>query len=322
VRCTLIYNPASGRRKDRRAEQLRQIVDALSAGGHQVELTATTAPGSAALQTREAVQGGAQVIFACGGDGTIHEVLQGLVSETGVPNAALGIIPVGSANALARHLHLSLDPLQAAHQQMRATPLTIPVGKIAWAGQVRYFTVMAGAGPDGALVYGSLTAGKSQFGRLAYYLRAARLFAAQRFAPFEVEYTEAASGTTVNQRAVSVMAVRVGDLGGLFSKLTGRTAGIQDAQMQLLLLKPPAWFSLPSWFICGWLGINDRNGFLRKVKVNSFSCRPLSAPSPHFQADGEWLGRIPMHVSLIPDALRILMPTEDRATEAETSASQ
>jgi len=261
-------------------------------------------------------------MFACGGDGTIHEVLQGLVSETGEHAAGLGIIPLGSANALARHLHLSLDPLQAARQQLNGTQVTIPVGRVTWAGQVRYFTVMAGAGADGVLVYSSLTAGKSQFGRLAYYLRAARLFATQRFAPFEVEYTEMESGTTATQRAVSVIAVRVGDLGGLFSKLTGRTAGIQDAQMQLLLLRPPAWLSLPSWFICGWLGINDRNGFLRNVKVNSFSCRPLSSPSPHFQADGEWLGRIPMRVSLVPDALRILMPAEDGASETETRASR
>jgi len=57
--------------------------------------------------------------LACGGDGTIHEVLQCLASKTGKPTAALGIIPLGSANALARHLRLSLDPVKAALQQLQ-----------------------------------------------------------------------------------------------------------------------------------------------------------------------------------------------------------
>lgn len=320
MHCVLIYNPASGRKRHRRAEQLRQIVDALSGLGHQVELIATTAPGSATDQAREAVLGGAGIVFACGGDGTVHEVVQGLVSEPGEHSAALGIIPMGSANALARHLRLSLDPLNAALRQVDAPSRSIPIGKIVWDDQVRYFTVMAGAGADGALVYNLLTAHKLNLGRLAYYFRAAFLFITRHFAPFEVEYTEATSGATVSQKAVSVMTVRVGDLGGLFSKLAGRMAGIQDSHLQLLLLSPPAWFSLPLWFISGWLGFNGLNRFLRCVKVSCFSCRSLSVPSPHFQADGEWLGRIPMQVSLVPDALRILMPTGDRAHETGAMA--
>lgn len=273
-------------------------------------MTATTAPGSATLQAREAVRGGAEIVFACGGDGTIHEVLQGLVSETGEPSAALGVIPLGSANALARHLRLSLDPLKAALQQVDASPRTIPVGKVEYGGQVRYFTVMAGAGPDGALVYDSLSAHKSDLGRLAYYLRAARLFATRRFDPFEVEYADAASGASIAQRAVSAMAVRVDDLGGLFSRLTGRGAGVQDTHLQLLILSAPAWFSLPLWFLSGWLGLNSVNRFLHCVKTDSFACRPLSVPFPHFEADGEWLGRIPMQVSLVQNGLRVLLPRE------------
>lgn len=248
------------------------------------------------------------MIFACGGDGTVHEVLQGLVSESGAGTAALGVIPLGSANGLARHLGLSLDPLRAALQQVDASPRAIPVGKVECGGQVRYFTVMAGAGPDGALVYDSLSAHKSNLGRLAYYIRAARLFATQWFDPFEVEFADAASGDTVTQRAVSAMAARVDDLGGLFSRLTDRRASVQDRQLQLVILSPPAWLSLPLWFICGWLGLNGVNRFLRCVKVDGFTCRPMSSPSPHCEADGEWLGRIPMRVSVVQDALRVLIP--------------
>jgi diacylglycerol kinase (ATP) len=308
VRCVLIYNPASGRKQNWRVEQLGRIVDALSGLGHRVELTATIAAGSATLQAKAAVQNGAEIVFACGGDGTMHEVLQGLVSENGEHTASLGIIPLGSANALARHLRLSLDPVKAALQQIHCEPHTIPIGKLAYNGQVRYFAVMAGAGPDGALVYNMLSAHKSSLGRLAYYLRAARLFATRRFDPFEVEYTDAASGVTATRRAVSAIAVRVASLGGLFNKLAGRNSGIHDPHLQLIFLRPPAWFSLPLWFISGWLNLHSVNRFLGAVKVTQFSCRPISDPAPHFQADGELLGRIPVQVSIVQNALRILMP--------------
>jgi YegS/Rv2252/BmrU family lipid kinase len=320
VRCILIHNPAAGRKRQGRAEQLRKIVDALSALGHQVELLATTAPGSAATQARDAVSDGAEIVFACGGDGTVHEVIQGLACESCEPTAVLGIIPLGSANALARNLRLSLDPLKAALQEIHGRPRTIPLGKVAYGGQTRYFALMAGAGPDGALVYSLLSASKSRLGRLAYYLHAARLFATSRFRAFEIEYTDAATGEANTRRAVGAMAVRVNDLGGLFSKLAGRHATIQDPNLRLLVLSPPAALSLPLWFVSGWLNLHRLNPFLRFADVSAFSCRPGSGPAPHFQADGEWLGRIPMRVSMVPNALRLLRPRRNRSAASDRTA--
>jgi YegS/Rv2252/BmrU family lipid kinase len=309
VRCVLIYNPASGRNRHLRAEKLRQIGDALSALGHDVELAATAAPGSAVLQARKAASSGADIVLACGGDGTIHEVLQGLVSEAGEPTAALGIVPLGSANALARHLRLSLDPVRAALQEIHGTPHTIPIGKLVYGDQIRYFAAMAGAGPDGALVYSLLTGEKSSLGRLAYYLHSARLFATRRFSPFEVEFTEAASGAARVEQAVSVMAVRVNSLGGLFGRLMKRSASIHDAHLRLVILRPPAVLSLPIWFASGWLNLHRLNPLLRFVDVTAFTCRPSSGHTAHLQADGEWLGRIPMRVSIVPNGLRLLLPS-------------
>jgi diacylglycerol kinase (ATP) len=266
----------------------------------------------------QAVHKGAEIIFACGGDGTIHEVVQALVLERGAYEAALGIIPLGSANALARHLRLSLDPVKAAMQQISGEPLLVPVGKMQFNAQARYFMVMAGAGPDGALVYKLLAAQKSSLGRLAYYLHAARLFATRRFHAFEVDYAETATGRKITQRAVSVMAVRVGSLGGLFGRLSSSRVGIRDCQLQLLILTPPSWLSLPLWFVCGWLGLRGLNPFFRAVNVRGFSCFPLSGPAAYIQADGEWLGRIPMEVSVVPNALRVLMPAGKRDKNASS----
>jgi len=315
VRCVLICNPVSGHQRNRRADQIRKIADTLTTLGHEVEIATTTAPGSATMQAKQAVRDGVEIVFACGGDGTVHEVLQGIVSEGREHTTELGVIPLGSANALARHMRLSLDPLKAALRQIDATPWMIPIGKLAFGEQIRYFAAMAGAGPDGALVYNLLATDKASLGRVAYYLRAARLFATRRFEAFEVDYVEAESGAVVSTRAASVMTVRVGSLGGLFNNLVGCPADILDADLRLIMLSPPALFSLPFWFVSGWLHLHGFNRFLRSTQVKRFSCRPLSGAAPHFQADGEWLGRIPVDVSIVQDGVRILIPSPHRKDE-------
>ena len=188
MHCTLIYNPASGVAHARREEQVLQAAAVLSAGGNSVEIISTSCSGSATAQTREAVANGAEVVFACGGDGTIHEVVQGLICESGEAAGALGIIPLGSANALARHLGLSLDPCKAARQQLNGARRRIPAGVLRQGERTRYFVLMAGAGPDGALAYRLPRGSKATIGRFAYYSQAARLFLTTRFRPFTVHY--------------------------------------------------------------------------------------------------------------------------------------
>jgi len=167
---------------------------------------------------------------------------------------------------------------------------------------------MAGAGPDGALVYGFLAQPKEQLGRLAYYLHAAHLFATRRFPAFEVQFTPTASGGPITCKAVSAIATRIGNLGGIFHGLTDARASLQDSALCLHLLDAPALVSLPLWFLSGWLGLRRLNPFHHCVRVSAFSCRALNSPAPCVQADGEPLGRLAMQVSLVPNALRILLP--------------
>ena len=308
MRCTLIYNPTAGKNRHRRAEQFLLIKDALSARGHAVILVSTTGPGSAITQASEAADEGADIVFACGGDGTVHEVLQGLVSEQGNPRVCLGILPIGSANALARHLRLSLDPLTAAMQQIEGATVAVPAGKLLHDSGHRYFAVMAGTGPDGMLAYEVLAAHKSNLGRLAYYVHAARLFMTRRFRPYDIRYCEAGSDKVQIRKAVSIMAVRVGDMGGLFRGLASRSASIHDPHIRLLVLAPPAAISLPLWFLSGCLNLHGFNPYLRCIDVSAVSSH-IDKIDLHIQADGEWLGRGAMSLSLIPNALLLRVPS-------------
>ena len=244
MRAVLIYNPVAGTDRSRRRQQVQQICELLEANGHSAIDIETTAPGSAADQAKAAIAAGCDCLFACGGDGTVHDVLQGIVAaaSAGEPPAILGVIPMGSANALARHLRLSMSPVEAARQQLTFTPRLISVGLIECGGHRRPFTVMAGAGADGILVHRLVHGSKLRFGRLAYYLHAGRLFLTHRFSPFDVEFVDATSGTRHTLRAVSAMALRIDDLGGLFARIASG-GQVHHPHLQLVVVSPPAWLS-------------------------------------------------------------------------------
>jgi diacylglycerol kinase family enzyme len=309
-RTTLIVNPRAGSRRDL-ATLIPAMIRALEGQGTIANCIETTGPNTAAALAARAVREGADTVFACGGDGTVHEVLQGVVGT----DAALGVIPMGTANALARNLGLSPEPLRAISQLAGASGAKIPVGQVEYAIkhggsdlQRRYFAVLTGAGPDGALVY-SLLAGKQALGRSAYYAHAARLFMTRRFPPFRISYRSKGSDFWQEDRAVSAMCARVGDLGGLFSKLT-QGSSLHSTSLRLSYLRPPGRVSLPSWFVSGQLGIHGRNPWLRTIDADEFRCEPIGPRSnAHAQVDGEWIGRLPISVRLVPDALWLLIPT-------------
>ena len=298
-RAVLLYNPRSGRANHQHT--IERMALALRNQGlevHAVPTESADSVGSQAAQLADATD----TLFACGGDGTLHGVLQGLAHH---PTCTLGVIPMGSANVFARHLKLSLDPVEAALQQLAWKPRLLPLGQITYttsAGErSRYFLALAGAGPDGALVYRMLATGKHRMGRAMYYLRSAFLFATTRFSTFTVI-------TVLGElQVISAMAVRVADLGGLFSPLIPR-AEPHLPYLDLSLTLPPAPLTLPLWFVSSWARLRRLNRFCTVAAVDSFQCSAgLTAPV-QVQADGEHLGQTPMAVTLVPGAIRILYP--------------
>jgi YegS/Rv2252/BmrU family lipid kinase len=308
-RAALIVNAVAGRKKNLQA-LVPQLVQVLEQCGVQVDVATTTATLDAQAIASNAAANRCDAVFACGGDGTVHEVLQGLVGTA----AALGVVPLGTANALARNLGLSLDPVKALQQQLSFVPRTISVGEVRYASHdgeaKRYFTVMAGAGPDGALVYRTLAGRRSRLGRSVYYTHAVRLFLTRRFPAFRVEYRRSDSGEWMELLGVSVMCARVADLGGVFSRLAPG-GSLLDTDLELVVVKPPAGIGLPAWFALSSAGLHARNPWLETVRVTEFRCVPLAAAQRiHTEVDGEWIGVLPMSVRLIPQAVWMLMPNE------------
>lgn len=152
-----IYNPASGS-----APTEHDLRDEL---GPDVEIVETTEDDPGVGQARQAAEDGADLVLACGGDGTIRACLEG-VAETGVP---VGIVPLGTGNLLAANFGVPDGPAPA-EEIARRPKRKIDLGCVN--GEV--FAVMAGTGFDARMIRDAERHRKSTFGRLAYVLAGIR----------------------------------------------------------------------------------------------------------------------------------------------------
>lgn len=309
-RAALIYNPASGQQSSKRAATVANALAILRAAGVEAHSMETSAPGSAGALAADAVRQGCDTILACGGDGTAHEILQHLVGT----RIALGVVPLGTANALAANLGLGWSPLKAIQKLITAVPVEIPVGRISYldqegAQQSRYFTVAAGVGAD-ALCISRLDAGlKRRFGYALYMVEMFRVWATHTFPLFEIAYAPSdAAGPRVD--AVSeLLAIRIRDFGGLLHHLAPG-ASLHNPSLRLLAFKTRSRFQYMRFVIASLL---QRQTFFNKVElldVRSVECRSLNGSSEgvFVEADGELLGSLPVTMEIAAEKLTLLIP--------------
>src|ERR1700693_2394836 len=214
-KATILFNPNSGPRGKKRDAELNHAIGVIQAAGVRTELTVCRSSQEATDNARCAVADGRDPVFAWGGDGTIHDVIQGLA---GTP-VALAILPFGTANALAHDLGIPLRPSAAAEVAVAGKVRRIPVGRIEYEdfsgkSSARYFTVAAGIGVDAHLFYKLTAELKKRSGMMAYYLKAWQLWATHRMRRFEVEYS---NGSGLRQRTVltELLAVRIRFFGNI-----------------------------------------------------------------------------------------------------------
>src|SRR3954471_9642523 len=141
----LIYNPTSGREILKR--NLPEILQKLEIAGYEASCHATTGAGDATEAARIAVERKYDIVIAAGGDGTIHEVVNGLAEQEYRPK--LGIIPVGTTNDFARALHIPRDILAATEIIAKGDRIPVDIGLV----NDKYFINIAGGGRLTELTY-------------------------------------------------------------------------------------------------------------------------------------------------------------------------
>ena len=309
-RVALIYNPASGQHSDKRKAAIEDALAVLTDAGIAAEALVTVGVGSATILAGEAMAKGCDTIIACGGDGTVHEILQAMVGS----DVALGVIPLGTANALAANLGLNASPAKAVRKLLDAVPARVSLGRIHFRDKAgndhsRYFTVAAGVGAD-ALLMSRLDSGlKRRLGYVLYLIEAFRIWATHSFPLFEVVLP--ASGES-GERVVEVsqlLVVRVRSFGGVLRYLAPG-ASLRSGNLSLLAFKTQSRFRYMLFLLAVIVGVHKFEREVELVETTSVECRPRNGSDEELfvEADGEVLGLLPVRIEVVPHSLNLLVP--------------
>jgi YegS/Rv2252/BmrU family lipid kinase len=181
----LIFNPNSDNgHSGQKASDLRAMVEEL--GG--ADWRGTEYPTHAAQIAAEAALQGYDTIVALGGDGTVHEIVNGLMKIDALIRPRLGIVPIGSGNDFAGALGISLDPQQAVQRALTGTPRPADVALVRdGAGRHEYFDNTMGIGFDAAVNIRSRRITRLQ--GFLMYLTATLQTIAQNFDPIQMHVT-------------------------------------------------------------------------------------------------------------------------------------
>jgi len=306
----LVYNAMAARKRERRLRQIEAVAQVLGQAGVAMEHVVTHGPGSAGEQARQAIRDGCDAVFACGGDGTVHEVLQGLVPGT----IALGVIPMGTANSLATDLRIPRDPAAAARALLTAERVRLAAGRVEYCngdGHIasRYFTVATGFGPDAHLFYLMSEAAKQRLGYAAYSLKALRVWATHGYPLFEVEWTSPGATAVNRERVSQLLAVRITNFGGILRRFAPGAA-LRRNDLRLVLFKTRSRLRFLRYMTEALLGREPAVRGIEFADAASVRCLPLDAAGARIraEADGEPLGVLPATLAVVPDAITLLMP--------------
>lgn len=308
-KATIVFNPNSGRRG--REAELNHLVGILQSAGVRTDLTVCHSSGEATVHARHAVAGGSDTVIACGGDGTIHDVIQSLA---GTP-VALAILPFGTANALAHDLRVPLRPEAAVRALLTGQVRRIALGCVDYhdfSGKPhsRFFTVAAGVGLDAHLFYKLNHALKKQAGMAAYYLKAWNLWATHRMRKFEVEYTNG-SGGRHQATLTELLAVRIRFFGNILRELVPG-ASLDHPHLRAVMCRTDSRNAYLRYVAGALLGRNRAIDGIDVVSASEITCRtPANGDRVYVEADGELLGRLPVRMTMQSDALSLVVPISD-----------
>ena len=220
-----IVNPRAGRSKSR--SPLFDAISVFSQAGYLISLHKTTAPGDASLTaTREG--GDYDLVVAVGGDGTLNEVISGLMKLDRRP--LLGYLPQGSTNDFAASLQISGNPVMAAMSIVRNVPCQLDIGQ--W--NERCFVYVASFGAFTKSSYSASQAAKNALGHFAYILEGMKDLNTLR--PYQVKLT--ADGEVLDGEYLFGAVCNSTSIGGLM-KLDPERVVLDDGQFEMLLIPNP-----------------------------------------------------------------------------------
>ena len=289
----IIFNPKSGRagRNARLAPLLRDFVGSLKGGA---ELSFTEGPGHATVLAAEAAAQGYERVISVGGDGTLNETAQGLLHHP----VALALVPCGSGNGLARHLHLPLNPVAAL--QLAGNPAAaIRLIDTGLAGGHPFFNVM-GLGLDAEV--------SRRFNRL--HRRGFSSYVATAWQAFRSQRPERCAITDGQRReSLDVLLVTVAnsEQWGNEAKIAPG-AQVDDGQMDLVAVGPLNLATATGFASRLFLGNVLASSHVRHWRGARFHVERSAPGLIHTDGETHPAGAS-LDISVVPASLRVLVPS-------------
>ena len=291
----LVTNPRAGRGRTRQA--LPELRRCLEERGLHYDIAFTQGPGDGTRLARSALQGGSRFVVAVGGDGTLHEVVNGMLHEDRAvrDDAVLGVVATGTGSDFVKTFGMPALPSHAAAHLDGPESFPIDVGKITASAGTRYFANVAqvGLGAKVAARAASLPGfvGALRF-PLAFWLEVVR------FAPAEVRVDLV--DRAVERRARNVVVAN-GQFFGAGMKIAPKAAptdGLLDVQVQHPSLGEA--IAIMPRVYRGEHVPHTEITEAKRTRVAVEAERPLPV-----EADGERVGETPASFEVLRDALRL-----------------
>ncbi len=301
----LIYNPTSGRRRHRRFADVEQAARVLRDAGIATELAPTTAPGSATDVARKAVEQRRGMVIACGGDGTINEIVNGLAGS----DVPMALLPAGTANILAKELGIPWDIRRAATLIPGGIVRRIALGAAfpmngnhsdLLPRDGRFFLSVAGAGPDGAIVNGVHPGLKKNAGIAAYWFEGFRQL-------FQYGFPEIRIRSAGREHKATIIVVgRTAHYGGPFKITTG--ASLFEDSFEFVSNSRRNRMGYVACLPALFFGTLRKMDGIEAWKSAELICEAAASERIYAQVDGEPVGALPLAFRIVPNALSIVTP--------------
>ena len=280
-------------------EALRRLVDErLTGAGWPAPVWFETTPeDSGRGQATQAMADGAELVFACGGDGTVMACVTALAGS----DVAMAVLPTGTGNLLAANLGLAGDVATGVQVAIEGGRRRIDVGLV----EGQCFAVMAGMGFDAQMLQSTSERAKKHLGWLAYVGGAVKHL---RDRPIRVRIT-LNGGEPMLRRPRTVIVANVGRLQGgvrLFPEAALSGQMPDDGKLDVAILSPN---SLSHWAALGWAVLWRRQRVPLMERYTAERVEIRSSRAQPRQLDGDLIkpGRI-MEVRVRPGALLLCVP--------------
>ena len=286
-RIVFVVNPISGTQGKKAI--LKWIDERLDRSVYDYSIVKTEYAGHATQIAANAVQEKVDVVVAIGGDGTINEIARSLVHT----NTALGIIPCGSGNGLARHLRIPMEPKAAIDILNRGSELGIDYGKI---NNIPFFCT-CGVGFDAFISLKFADSGKR--GLLTYLENTLHESLTYQPETYEIENEEG----TMKYKAWLIACGNASQYGN--DAYIAPQASLTDGLMDVTIMEPFTVLDVPSLSFQLFNKTIDQNSRVKTMRAKKIKIHRVNDGVMHFDGDPLMAGK-ELEVEIVPAGLRVI----------------